>query len=46
MRWGLFLSMVLRDLHFPKLRSLLLGTYVFGLDEQLRWLLTHKTPDT
>ncbi|KAF3002145.1 hypothetical protein E8E14_003306 [Neopestalotiopsis sp. 37M] len=42
-RWGLFPAMDMRGLHFPKLRSLLLGTYVFGLDEQLRWLLSHKT---
>lgn len=42
-RWGLFPPMDIRDLHFPKLRSLLLGTYVFGLDEQLQWLLSHNT---
>ena len=41
--WGLFPPMDLRDLHFPRLKSLSLGAYVFGLDEQLEWLLSHKT---
>lgn len=42
-RWGLFPPMGFGGLHFPRLRSLSLGTYVFGLDEQMRWLLSHKT---
>lgn len=41
--WGLYPPMDLHGLHFPKLKSLSLGSYVFGLDEQLDWLLSHKT---
>ncbi|KAK1761662.1 hypothetical protein QBC33DRAFT_574750 [Phialemonium atrogriseum] len=41
--WGLFPPMDLRKLHFTRLKSLSLGTYVFSLDEQLEWLLSHKT---
>ncbi len=42
-QWGLWPQMDLRGLRFPRLRSLALGTYVFGLDEQVDWLLGHKT---
>ncbi|KAK3898701.1 hypothetical protein C8A05DRAFT_37700 [Staphylotrichum tortipilum] len=41
--WGLYPLMDLRGLHFPRLKSLSLGTYVFGVDAQLDWLLSHKT---
>ncbi|KAH8880760.1 hypothetical protein GQ53DRAFT_754747 [Thozetella sp. PMI_491] len=41
--WGMMPSIDLAGLHFPRLKSLSLGTFVFGKDEQLEWLLQHRT---
>ncbi|KAL4744792.1 hypothetical protein BDW72DRAFT_212179 [Aspergillus terricola var. indicus] len=39
---GFFPRCDLRDLHFPKLKSLTLGNHVFAHDSQLNWILSHS----
>ncbi|WPG97372.1 Hypothetical protein R9X50_00014700 [Acrodontium crateriforme] len=40
LEWGYFPACDLRDLHFPKLRSLALGLMTFSHDWQLDWILS------
>ncbi|KAL3480563.1 hypothetical protein BJX99DRAFT_220424 [Aspergillus californicus] len=41
MYWGFFPKCDLRDVHFPRLKTLSLGNFAFIDDSQLQWILSH-----
>lgn len=41
-RFGFFPTLDLTRLHFPNLRSLCLGLYVFAQDSQFSWIVSHS----
>ena len=41
--WGYYPLCDLRDIHFPRLKSLMLGQMTFYHEWQMRWILKHRT---